>query len=46
MSPPQNRAVARVSLTLAVALLLSALAPRAASALGETSLFDVRVVSY
>jgi hypothetical protein len=38
--------VSRLALTLAAALFVAALAPRAASALGETSLFDVRVVSY
>jgi hypothetical protein len=38
--------LSRLSITLSAALLCSALAPRAASALGETSLFDVRVVSY
>jgi hypothetical protein len=43
---PQRATVSRLSLTLAAALFFSALAPRAASALGETSLFDVRTVSY
>ncbi len=51
MSTPRSpdtsaRTFSRLSFTLGAALLLSALAPHAASALGETSLFDVRVVSY
>lgn len=44
--PMHRNTVSRVSFTLSFALVLSALAPQAASALGETSLFDVRIVSY
>ena len=36
----------RLALTISVALFLAVLAPRAAHALGETSLFDVRSVLY
>jgi hypothetical protein len=43
--PPTPR-LARLFFTLSAGLCLCALAPDAASALGETSLFDVRVVSY
>lgn len=41
-----KRSVASVAITLAAALVCAALAPRAARALGESSLFEVRSVAY
>lgn len=46
MSGHPGRSVPTVAVTLASALLLAALAPRAARALGESSLFEVRTVLY
>ena len=45
MSGPQ-RSVGFVAVTLATGLALAAAAPRAAQALGESSLFEVRSVAY
>jgi hypothetical protein len=44
--PHKRRSLSSVALTLSAALLFAALAPRAASALGESSLFEVRTVLY
>jgi hypothetical protein len=41
-----RRAIGAVALTLAAGLVCAAMAPRAASALGESSLFEVRSVAY
>ena len=45
-SENQRAAASRLAFTLSAGLFVAALAPHAAFALGETSLFDVRVVSY
>lgn len=46
LSVRPRRSLTSVAITLAAALLCAAMAPRAASALGESSLFEVRSVAY
>lgn len=43
---PAQRSVGFLAVTLAAGLLAAALAPRAAQALGESSLFEVRAIDY
>jgi hypothetical protein len=45
-SDPNKRPVVVIAITLAAALALAALSPQAARALGESSLFEVRSVTY